>query len=24
VMVVPRSVEFDPGAAGLAGSDDLS
>jgi nucleotide-binding universal stress UspA family protein len=24
VMVVPRSVEFDPAAAGLAGSDDLS
>ena len=24
VMVVPRSVEFDPGAAGLAGSDELS
>ena len=24
VMVVPRSVEFDPGAAGLAGSDQLS
>ncbi|MBN1529388.1 MAG: universal stress protein [Thermoleophilaceae bacterium] len=24
VIVVPRSVEFDPGATGLAGSDELS
>jgi nucleotide-binding universal stress UspA family protein len=24
VMVVPRSVEFDPGAAGLAGADEIS